>query len=210
MKTGFTLIEMLVIIGVFGVLLVAGSIFIVQMLSNINRTRVESEVRQNASEIFQAIQASIRSAACVKWESQPDHDYDATDSTPGDFFLRTYSDSCVSLIDEYQFVVDRTPRQGDDGKTILNSGKVLRNHFGSGFRQISANSVAALNYSCGTACNNGDCTAGLVVPTGGGVSGTNQPVTIQLAMQATTSAVRVADFCAVTKLSVTVAPRMQY
>ena len=55
MKKGFTLVEMVVVIGLFGLLMVAGTEFLIQVIQNGNRAQMQSEVRQNASAIMQDI-----------------------------------------------------------------------------------------------------------------------------------------------------------
>lgn len=201
MKKGFTLVEILIVIGVFGILMIAGTDFLIQVVRNGNQAAVQNEVRQNASKILQDISASIRNSSCVSWQVMPDSDYDSTGNTPGDVFLRTYSDNCTTLAVEYQFVMDRTVRTvAVTNEVIRNSGKVYR----SGQR-INSNVVAALDCTgasqCGTSCVNG-----LTIS---GTKGTNKAVTINLTVQATTSATR-ADFCGVTKLSDTITPRGQF
>ncbi len=65
MTRGFTLIELLVAIGIFGILMVAGTDLLVKIIQNGNRAAMENEVRQNASLIMQDITAEVRSAATV-------------------------------------------------------------------------------------------------------------------------------------------------
>lgn len=62
MKKGFTLVELVVIIGIFGVLLSVGTDFLIQTIRNSNRSAMENEVRQNASRIMQDIESEAKKA----------------------------------------------------------------------------------------------------------------------------------------------------
>lgn len=187
MNKGFTIIEIVVVLGIFGILILVGTDFLISVIQNNNRSAIESEVRQNASKLLGEVSSSIRLAACVKWFPQP--------LVPaGDITIQTYGDTeCTSsLIDEYKIFYDPSNRK--------NQGKMFKNN-----RQISANGVAVLDCTgasqCGTSCVNGFSISATPM--------TNGSVTITMVVQATTSAVR-SDFCAVTKLSDTVTPRIQF
>lgn len=193
MRKGFTLIEIIVVLAIFGILIVAGSDFLISVIQNSNRARVENEVRQNANRILQELENSIRKADCVSW----------TIGDPlnnrGNVFLTTYSGSCGgAVLDSYQFWFDA------DVAKKTNSGKVFRN--GQPFIATTSATVNCPGASQQCASNWSSCSNGFSVS---GQSGTNRAVTVSLTVQATTSARR-SDFCAVTKLSETIAPRVLF
>ncbi len=190
MKQGFTLVEVILVLGIFGILMIAGTDFLIQVVRNGNQATTQNEVRQNASKIMQDLEASIRSAACVNW---------VVGNTFGvgpkqqDITLRTYSDNChTALVNEYKFFFDPQLRS--------NQGVVLKN--GQPLVSTASAVLDCVNASqCGTSCDNGVTISGTPL--------TNQAVTITLTVQSTTSATR-SDFCAATKLSETITPRSQY
>lgn len=62
MKRAFTLIELLLVLGVFAIFLLAGTDFLIQTIQNSNRSAMENEVRQNAYRILQDIETEARKA----------------------------------------------------------------------------------------------------------------------------------------------------
>ncbi|MBI3559111.1 type II secretion system protein [Candidatus Gottesmanbacteria bacterium] len=52
---GFTLIELVVVLGIFGILMVAGTEFFIQVIKNSNQATMQNEVRQEANKIMQDI-----------------------------------------------------------------------------------------------------------------------------------------------------------
>lgn len=56
------MIELVIILGIFGVLLLAGTDFLIATIKNSNRSAMENEVRQNANRIMQDIEAEARKA----------------------------------------------------------------------------------------------------------------------------------------------------
>ena len=54
------MVELIVILAVFGVLMLAGTDFFIQVIHNSNRAAMENEVRQNASKIMQDITNEAR------------------------------------------------------------------------------------------------------------------------------------------------------
>lgn len=188
MNKGFTLMETVIVVGIFGVLMLAGTDFFIQIVQNSNRTTIENEVHQNANQILQDLSTSIRASSCVSWVG----------GNNSDILLTTYLDgNCATPVDTFQFVFD--PNQAKK----LNSGKVFKNG-----QRISSNGVAAINCAGASECATSwaGCVNGFSVS---GTSGTNQAVTIGLVVQATTSATR-SDFCAVVNLSDTITPRTQF
>ena len=190
MRKGFSLVELLVVLGIMGVLILAGTDFLVQVVRNANRAAVENEVRQNASKIMQDMVSSIRGASCVDWEVRSTPGYPAGN---GDVVVRTYSDNCVSKVDEFQFVFDPV-RRGVQG-IVLRNGRI-----------ISSPGVAVISCPGTNQCATTGCVNGLSVS---GTSGSNAAVTLGLAVQSTTSASQT-FFCATTSLSNSVTPRVKY
>lgn len=202
MKKGFTLIELLVVLGLFAILTLSATNFLIQMVQNSNRVTTENEVRQNANKIMQEIGTSIRTAGCVNWQTGAKNYPDLADGQV-DMTIWTYSDNCNTLVDEFKvFFTD--PRDYHDLPSDNhrgNQGKVYRNG-----RQISSEwGVAALSCANGGQCGT-NCVNGLSVS---GSAGTNKAVTVNLTVQATTSATN-SDFCGVTSISDSFVPRGQY
>lgn len=54
-KKGFTLIELVVVLGIFGILMVAGTEFFIQVIKNGNQATMQNEVRQEANKIMQEV-----------------------------------------------------------------------------------------------------------------------------------------------------------
>lgn len=59
-KKGFTLIELVVVLGIFGILMVAGTEFFIQVIKNSNQATMQNEVRQEANKIMQDITNEAR------------------------------------------------------------------------------------------------------------------------------------------------------
>lgn len=62
---GFTLIELIVVMALFGVLSVVASGYLVNVIQASNRTLVENEVRQEGTKIVQDISTEVRRSGCV-------------------------------------------------------------------------------------------------------------------------------------------------
>lgn len=60
MKRGFTLIELVVVLGIFGILMVAGTEFFIQVIKNGNQATMQNEVRQEANKIMQDVANEAR------------------------------------------------------------------------------------------------------------------------------------------------------
>ncbi len=60
MKRGFTLIELVVVLGIFGILMVAGTEFFIQVIKNSNQATMQNEVRQEANKIMQDVTNEAR------------------------------------------------------------------------------------------------------------------------------------------------------
>lgn len=67
-KAGFTLIELVVVMAIFGFLAVVATNFLLATVSTNSRITVENEIRQNAQKIMQDMSSEIKKAACVYFE----------------------------------------------------------------------------------------------------------------------------------------------
>lgn len=59
-KKGFTLIEIMIVLAIFGVLMIAGSDMLINVLQNSAKSVTQNEVRQNANKIMQDITSQLR------------------------------------------------------------------------------------------------------------------------------------------------------
>jgi len=179
MRKGFTLVEIIVVLGVFGILVLAGTEFIIQMVKNNNQTIIKNEVRQNAASVMRLLTDSIRNAACVKW------------SGTSDIVLTTYSDTGCTAGQEkdiYTF------------NTTTDNGRIYKGSFGNYVNLISDSVAACVGSACATTCS----TNGFSVQ---GTSGSSLPVIISLTLQQTPRASLRSDFCGQIILTETVSPR---
>ncbi len=62
---GFTLIETLVVIGIFGILMLAGTAFLLSMMRNSNQIKIQTELRQTASRIMQDITSEMHKGGSI-------------------------------------------------------------------------------------------------------------------------------------------------
>src|SRR5574340_115481 len=133
MKKGFTLVEILMVIAIFGILMVVGTDFLIQVMRSNKRSAIEYELRQDGSRILQEISASIRAANCVSW------DYDSADRQK-DVNLTTYVDACGGeVLDSFKFMfVSYTVTM--DPNRVVNSGRVFKK-VGTDWQQLSAGSA---------------------------------------------------------------------
>ncbi len=178
LKSGFTLIELTVVIGVFGILAVVAANFLLSTVATTNRTNIESDIRQNVTLIMTDITSEVRKAACVNFKT-----------VGSNKVLTISSDSDDKLVDcdvdtSVEFIVD-------------SAGLVYKNG-----NKISSQNIAF----CTTpnACDgNTDCDPGLSVSP---VGTTDQAVDITLSARQKKASKR-QDSCAGITLSETVTPR---
>ena len=64
-KFGFTLVELAVVVGLFGVLLLIGTDLLIQVINSSNKAAAEMELRQNMSVAMDTISRSVRKARCL-------------------------------------------------------------------------------------------------------------------------------------------------
>lgn len=69
-KSGFTLIELVVVMAIFGVLAVVASNFLLSSVSTNTRITIENEARQNASLVMQNISNELRRAVSVSFAGE--------------------------------------------------------------------------------------------------------------------------------------------
>lgn len=209
MKKGFTLIEILIVIGVFGILILVATDFLIQVVRNANQAAAKAEIRQNASKIIQGLTSSIRNAACVSWQTGTDG-YAVGALGQDDVHLRTYSDQCDgTLVDEYHFFFDHNLPVTYSSNQPAVQGRVAYKVGATGTEQIiSAPGAAFISCAEASKCALYNCVNGFQIKNGTpwGSSNTTSALSFDLYVQATVSAVR-SDFCAATKFSETVTPR---
>ncbi len=88
MKKGFTLVEILIVMVVFGGLMIVGTNLFFQVVMSANRATTETELRQNISLAMETITRSIRKASCY--------------TIPSQTVLNLYSDvDCTQLMNSY-------------------------------------------------------------------------------------------------------------
>lgn len=176
---GFSLIEIVVVIAIFGIISVVASNFLVSIIQSSNRTSVENEIRENASRMIEDIASTVRSSGCVQFD-------DAAGT------LSAYSDSlCAILLVTYR----------------VDSSGVLMKAVGAGSEAaISSTKVAACGEP-DPCVPSGNCTPkGLVISSVDGKNPTNRAVTIKLTVRSKSISTR-KDFCAKVSLENTVSPR---
>ncbi|MDO8515418.1 MAG: type II secretion system protein [bacterium] len=65
MKKGFSLIELMVVIGIIGVLLTVGMNLFFQVVMSANKATTEADLRQNASLVMETISREVRKGSCL-------------------------------------------------------------------------------------------------------------------------------------------------
>lgn len=190
MKLGFSLIEVVVTLGILVVVVAAGTKFMVQVMQNNNKVYIENEVWQNATKIMQEMTTSIRSAKCVSYSG----------GGISNKVLTTYADDCGSaIIDTYTVTFDPV--------SSANSGKITKVK-GTATSQLNSNGVVVMDCLTpqGGGCSFGfaNCTNGLKLDK----TGLSKGVKITLTVQAAVTAIR-KDVCARAELVDTAVPRMQ-
>lgn len=192
-RRGFTLVELIVTLGIFGVVMIAGSNFLIQTIRNSNQATIQNEVRQNASIILQDIVAQARKAYCVYYESP----------TSPAALLRLSDDpngtKCVSgnRTEYYQ------DQNGAITRVATDSGNVQ-----TSFGVLTSGRAVVLDCSAGgLACGATSCVAGLTVSPGG-LTSNGTPVVIAVRAQQIPSQSR-SDLCAAVELSNTITPRVK-
>lgn len=191
-KKGFTLVELVVTLGVFGVIMIVGANFLIQMIRSAGQAAVQNEVRQNASVILQDIAAQIRQGSCAYYESP---------SPPGvnNALLRLSDDPSGVKCATGNRVEYHQDRNGVVTRAATDSGGTALS-----FGALTSVNAAVLDCSAsGLACglvNAGDCAAGLTAVS----SGIQTTVTVRA--QQLPGQTR-PDFCAAVKLADTVSFR---
>lgn len=114
-KKGFTLVEMVIVLGIFGILMVAGTDFLIQAIRNSNRSAMENEVRQTASQIMQDIDAEARKADPLVGFSFPG----------GNLQMTTVNSNPPRVINYSVISGSLTKTVNGGSPVILNSSKVV-------------------------------------------------------------------------------------
>lgn len=184
-KSGFTLVEIVVVIAIFGFLLLAASAILVSVIQTSNRTSVSNQVRESASRILEKMAADVRNAQCVSY------------GTPGELVI--YDSACVNALKTYSVdatgvltVTDETQPPGVT--TTLSPADVA----------VCADSNSCPSTSCSpvglSVANTADPDPTYPANT------TKRAVVITLAVRQNVTSTR-SDFCAKTVLEDTVTPR---
>ncbi len=197
-RQGFTLIEIIMTMGIFGIIMVVGSNFLIQTIRNANQATIQNEVRQNASAIFQDIKTEARKAYCIYYN------YDTGTMIA---LLRLSDDpNGTSCNSGSRVEYSNDLNSGQNGKvtkkTIDVTGVVTSTLV------LTSQTAAILDCSAGSlACNSINCVPGLSLFQSG-VSNNGMPVTATISAQQITSQTQ-SDFCARVKLSDTITPRVK-
>lgn len=191
MKKGFTLIEVVVSIGVFAILAYAGTTFFIQAVRDNSKVSIENEVRETAASIIADVASEVRGLA--------------SQTTSGQYcFSKTPDNLTVYLSDS----PPGTPNcsAGSTRQIIYKSDPTT----GSFTKQVNLGSVVQLNSSRAfvAACSGGTggclqtgCTSGFLVS-----NATSTALNVDLYVQQNT-AVTKSEFCAKTRLTQTITPR---
>ncbi|MCL4397485.1 type II secretion system GspH family protein [Patescibacteria group bacterium] len=184
MRKGFTLIEIIVVIAVFGVLMLAGTSFLISVIRNANQVRIQNDVRQTASQIMEDIASEMRSA---------------TDVTFSSGLTQNVLTITNTTIVPSRTVVYTAYNTGKLTKTV-NSGAPL--DFTSDNNDTTSQSEAVVLDTSAVSCDDSlHAAKGLQV-----VVGTNLATDITLTLQQATKYVT-PDFCARIQLKNTLVPR---
>lgn len=175
---GFTLVEMAVAIGIFGIVATVLTNIILKVILESNRSLTQNEIRQNAERVMADIGSEIRKASCVKFVSPT---------------LTTYSDkgcSVANLIATY--TVSATP-----------NFKLTKSVVGGPALDLLSEATIATDCPAASKCSMTltGCTSGLVV-SGAGTGATAVSLTIQQKPKSVRT-----DFCGQVKLTDTFTPR---
>lgn len=189
-RGGFTLVELVVTLGIFGVIMIAGSNFLIQTIRSSNQATIQNEVRQNASLILQDIVVQARQTSCVYYESLVNTALlRFSDDSNG---VQCATGNRVEYYQDQNGVITRSAT--DSGSNPLSFGV------------LTSEKAAVLDCSAGgLACGTTSCLAGLTV-TPAGLTNNGAPVTVTVRAQQLPGRDR-ADYCAAVKLSDTITSR---
>jgi len=198
---GFTLVELVIVVALFGLLMVAASSFLISVLSGGNRVSVENEVRQNAVGIMRDLGAEVRASSSS---------YSCTDGNGTVYFWLGNSGMC----DPVGCSSSSCPRARVVYTANKSTGVVTKEIVGvTALPAPAINSAKVKVIDCGgaSACsgNSNACSAGLGVSlSGGGAYAQEEPgpieviLTVRQAVDTTRQ-----DSCVVLPLAETLMPR---
>mgnify|MGYP001588338254 CR=1 FL=1 len=190
MNKGFTLVELMVALGVFGIIMLSGSNFVIQTLRNSKQAAIQSEVRQNSSIILQDIITQDRRDYCVHYESVSNTALLRFSDDPNG--TKCASGSQTEYYQDQNGVITRVAT--DSAGTQLSFGI------------LSSRNLAVLNCSSrGLACGQSNpalCLPGLLSTSNGGQT------TVSIYSQQSPGQSS-SENCAAVKLSNTVTPRIK-
>jgi len=186
-RTGFTLIEILVVLSLFGIIMMTLTTVMISIIKESNRSLVLNEVRQNAEKIMANIGSEVRSAGCMQFTR-----------SAGVNTLSIFTDkSCSNLKVSYI--------SGPGPSYTFNKANPATQNL------ISSNVVVVNCGSGPNSCGNAPCINGFdVVQADGSLipdGGTTGSVKVTLSVQQTPKADLRNDFCGFVSLTNTFTPR---
>ena len=179
-RQGFTIVELVVVIAIFGILAVISTNFLISMIKNGNQTSVQNEVRQNAARIMDDLSSAIRNGGCVDYVLSASPVLQSVTVYPGS--------NCSGIVGTIKYEVDAT---GQMSKTIDNVSAGT----------LNSNKVSICS---NPGCGGGSCTPGLVISPSGQ---STRAVQVKLTVQQSIGNAARSDFCASAILENTVTPR---
>lgn len=139
MNKGYTLVELLIVLSVFGILLVAGTNLFMQVMLSANRVRVENEVRQNINIVLEEMVREVRRSVCLRVEGNGTilKLYNRENCSAADIALATFS----LVSDDIQKQINADPAQS------MLYQRVMAGHYPSGCTGDAADLEPGLNFS---------------------------------------------------------------
>ncbi|MBI3887451.1 type II secretion system protein [Candidatus Microgenomates bacterium] len=181
-KSGFTLIEVMVVLAIFGILMIVAAEFFISVIKSSARATLQAETRQNAQQVMQKIIDDIRSSSSFSISNVPG-------PTLNDLVITNATGTITYHVDS-------------DGANPGPVGKIW-SIYRNGSR-INTDAVAILNCGgngCGTSCS-GPAVSGLSL-----VKNSNGTLNISLVVQQRAGS-GTSTTCAITTLSNSAQPRV--
>jgi prepilin-type N-terminal cleavage/methylation domain-containing protein len=192
MNKGFTLIEVVISIGIFAILAYAGTTFFIQAVKDNSKVSIENEIRETAAGIIADVGSEVRglvsqtsSGQYCFYKSLDNLTVYLSDSPPGTL-------NCAANSTR-QIIYKSDPTTGIFTKQV-NSGTVVQLNSARAF-------VAACSGGTG-ACLQTGCTPGFLVS----YNGSSTALNVDLYVQQNTAATK-SEFCAKTRVTQTITPR---
>lgn len=193
-RKGFTIIELVFVLGVFAILMIAGTDFLVTTVRNASRAQIEQDVRQNASKILQDISRQVRKSRCVYY----------TNPSSATSLLRLADDDTGATCALGNVVEYFQDSLGTVTKAATSSAGVAQS-----FAALTTSQVAILDCQTepGVSCRRANCLPGLWATPSGLIVPTQNFVAVRIRAQQRLDLTR-SDFCATIQLTDTLTPRL--